>query len=312
MQIYKTIKALGTEMDFYLQSDTDANFNKDLAELEKIIIDFEGSFSRFILTSELNLFNQSSGSFWASTELINILLSARNFYHTTKGIFNPSILPDLERVGYDKSFNLIEPNNDKKVLSQEYKKNDFDLVSIDVANNLISKPANLKIDLGGIGKGYIVDLLIKKIESRGYANFWISAGGDIYLSGLTENKEPYQIGIQNPLKLDEDIASLVVLDAKLAVATSGITKRKWKREGKTYNHIIDPRTGTSVANDLLAVTVISDLAIKTDVFAKTVLILGKEAGLEFINKQDNTEALIIDKNLEFSLSRNMNKYLIKK
>jgi len=312
MQIYKTIKALGTEIEFYLQSDTDINFTNDLVELEKVVIDFENAFSRFILTSELNLFNEASGSFWASTELIDILLAARNFYHITKGIFNPSILPDLERVGYDKSFNLIEPNDEKKVFLVEYKKNDFDLINVDIANNLISKPVDLKIDLGGIGKGYIVDLLVKKIESKGYTSFWISAGGDMYLSGLMENKEPYQVGIQNPLRLDEDIASLVVLDHKLAVATSGITKRKWKREGKMYNHLIDPRTGTSVANDLLAVTVISDQAIKTDVFAKTVLILGKEQGLEFINKQDNTEALIIDKNLEFSLSKNMNKYLIKK
>jgi len=312
MQTYKVIKALGTEIEFYLQSDTDVNFNVDLAELEKIVINFENSFSRFILTSELSLLNDSSDSFWTSTELIDILLVVRNFYHTTKGIFNPSILPDLERVGYDKSFNLIEPSDDKKVAIHEYQKNDFDLISIDTKNSLITKPTNLRIDLGGIGKGYLVDLLVKKIESKGYKNFWISAGGDMYLSGLTEDKKPYQVGIQNPAKLDEDIANLVIVDEKLAVATSGVAKRQWKREGKIYNHLIDPRTGTSVDNDLLAVTIVSDQAIKADVFAKTVLILGKEQGLAFINNQSNTEALVIDKNLEFSLSENMNKYLIKK
>jgi len=311
MEAYKTIKALGTEVEFYLQSETKNDFNDDLAELEKMVLNFESNFSRFILTSELSLLNQSSDSFWSSRELIDILLLARNFYHLTAGIFNPSILPDLERIGYDKSFNLLDIDSKEKILNPEPATKDFDLINIDIASNLITKPANLKIDLGGIGKGYIVDVLVKKIIAKGYENFWISAGGDMYVSGLTEDKKLYQIGVQNPLKLEVDIASLLVIDKQLAIATSGVSKRKWKREGKTYNHVIDPRTGTSVSNDLLAVTVISDKAVKSDVFSKTVLILGKEQGLEFINKQSDCEALIIDKNLEFSMSKNMNKYLTK-
>ena len=312
MQTYKAIKALGTEIEFYLQADSDVNFKIDLAELEKIVTNFENSFSRFILTSELSLFNESSGHFLASAEFIDILLLAHDFYNTTKGIFNPSVLPDLERVGYDKSFNLVEPSNDKKVAINEYQKNDFNLVDIDIANSLIIKPDNLKIDLGGIGKGYLVDLLVKKIESKGYTNFWISAGGDMYLSGLMEDKKQYQVGIQNPVKLDEDIANLLIVDEKLAVATSGVAKRQWNRGGKIYSHLIDPRTGISVDNDLIAVTIVSDKAVRADVLAKTVLILGKERGLAFINSQINTEALVIDKNLEFSLSENISKYLIKK
>lgn len=311
MQAYKTIRALGTEVEFYLQSDTKRDFEADLTELEKIVTDFEASFSRFILTSELSLFNQSTGSFWSSAEFIDILIEARNFYHLTKGIFNPSILPDLERVGYDKSFNLLDVDSAKVVVPQEYRNNNFDLINIDTESNLVTKPADLKIDLGGIGKGYVVDVLVKNIIDKGYKNFWISAGGDMYLSGVNEKKEFYKVGVQNPLKLDKDIASILVIDDKLAVATSGVAKRQWKRKGKIYNHVIDPRTGTSVSNDVLAVTVISDKAIKSDVFAKTILILGKEEGVKFINNQKNCEALIIDKDLKFSLSENMNKYLTK-
>ena len=143
----------------------------------------------------------------------------------------------------------------------------------------------------------MVDLLVKKIESKGYTNFWISAGGDMYLSGLMEDKKQYQVGIQNPVKLDEDIANLLIVDEKLAVATSGVAKRQWNRGGKIYSHLIDPRTGISVDNDLIAVTIVSDKAVRADVLAKTVLILGKERGLAFINSQINKEALVIDKNL---------------
>jgi len=162
MQAYKTIRALGTEVEFYLQSDTKRDFEADLTELEKIVNDFEVAFSRFILTSELSLFNQSSDSFWSSVEFINILLEARNFYHLTKGIFNPSVLPDLERIGYDKSFNLLDTDSAKAVTPQEYRNNNFDLISVE--GNLITKPADLKIDLGGIGKGYVVDELVKNLN----------------------------------------------------------------------------------------------------------------------------------------------------
>jgi len=309
MQAYKKIRALGTEVEFYLQSAIKSDFNDDLAELEKMVVDFENSFSRFKDTSELSLLNNSSEPFLASQELVNILLAARNFYHLTQGIFNPVILNDLERIGYDKSFDLVEAQNEQTVLSEKEAKNDFDLITIDIVNNLITKPLNLRIDLGGIGKGYLVDLLVKKLIIKNYTNFWISAGGDMYLSGLTEDKKNYQVAVQNPSQLDKDIASILVIDNNLAVATSGIAKRQWQRAGKTYNHVIDPRTRTSIENDLLAVTVVSDEVIKADVFAKTVLILGKESGLEFINQQNNTEALIIDKNLEFNLSKNMSKYL---
>lgn len=311
MEAYKTIKALGTEVEFYLQSDIVRDLNSDLLELEEVVTNFEKSFSRFLLTSELSLFNETSDSFWASAELIDILLVARDFYHSTGGIFNPSILPNLERVGYDKSFNFIAPDDSRDVVVPEETNNNFDLLNIDIANNLITKPGNLKIDLGGIGKGYIVDLLAAKLTQKGYQNFWISAGGDMYLSGLTNDKKEYEVGIQNPLKLDKDIAKLKVSKTHMAIATSGVAKRQWRRKGKIYNHVIDPRTSNSVSGDLLAVTVISDKAVKSDVFAKTVLILGKEQGLEFINKQENTEALIIDKNLEFSMSSNMDEYLIK-
>jgi len=188
MQAYKKIKALGTELEFYLQSELKRNFDLDFLELEKIVNDFENSFSRFILSSELSLLNRSTDSFWASPTLIDILQTAHKFYSLTAGIFNPAMLTSLERIGYDRSFDLIDSNDTAEVSPKTNEPVNFDLLTIDIDNNLISKPADLKIDLGGIGKGYLVDLLVKSLNIKGYKNFWISAGGDMYLSGLSEDK----------------------------------------------------------------------------------------------------------------------------
>ncbi len=311
MQVYKKIKALGTEVEFYLASDKKVDFNQDLRELEVLVANFEKSFSRFKENSELSLLNNSVGDFKASQGLINILSLAKEFYAVTNNIFDPTILNVLENMGYNTSFDSINLNKKSKQTENKNTKIDFTQVIIDSKNNLVNKPIDLKIDLGGIGKGYIVDLLVKNIKSKGYQNFWISCGGDMYLAGKTDDNKFYQVGVQNPAQLDKDIFNLTVIDKELAVATSGVAKRQWSDKGITYNHVIDPRTGLSVANNLLAVTVVSDETVKADIFAKTVLILGKEAGLEFINKQKNTEALIIDRNLELGLSKNINKYLTK-
>lgn len=308
MQAYKKIKALGSEIEFYLQSDETHNFENDLSELETKINNFEQQFSRFKYTSELSQLNQATGKFVVSEEMMKILLLAKSFNEITGGIFDPTILKTLENHGYDKSFDSSNFNQCNQVAVKSEKIN-FSEIVVDVQNNSVSRPENLKIDFGGIGKGYIVDEIVKNLKNKGYKNFWVSAGGDMYLSGRDENHEAFKVGVQNPLELDKDLFNVNVSD--MAVATSGIAKRRWQKNNRSVNHIIDPRTGTSVDNDLLAVTVISDKTVKSDIFAKTVLILGREAGLEFINNLENTEALIIDNQLGFSISKNINKYLTK-
>ena len=307
MIAYKKIKALGTEIEFYLQSDLDLDLEADLVKLELIVNNFENKFSRFVPNSELSLLNKIVGDFKASPELIKILLLAKKYYKLTSGIFDPTILRALEGTGYNKSFDLGDFNE----VQNQSNKIDFSQIIIDENNNTVKRLDDLKIDFGGIGKGYLVDALVTKLKKKGYKNFWISAGGDMYLSGLTQESKHHQVGVQNPLDLDNDLFNLTTNGGELAIATSGIAKRQWLIGEKKFNHLIDPRNGQPVDNGLLSVTVASDSVVKSDIFAKTVLILGKEAGLDFINQQDKAEALIISENLELSLSQNMGKYLIK-
>jgi len=310
MEIYKKIKALGSEIEIYLQSDTQSNFDEDLAAFEFLINTFEKKFSRFINDSELNLLNKSDKPFKSSSELINLLLLAKHFYQKTDGIFDPTILKALENQGYDKSF-AAKDFNKREIKREELpEKIDFNEVIIDAENKLVTLDSNIKIDLGGIGKGYIVDAAVALFKNKAYKNFWISAGGDMYLSGVNSESKFFKVGVQNPLKLENNIFNIEVTH-EMAVATSGIAKRQWLNGGHKYNRIIDPRTGLSVNNKILAVTVISNHAVKADIYAKTVLILGKEKGLAFINEQAETEAVITLENLEFSFSKNMSKYLTK-
>jgi len=306
MFFFREIKALGTEIEIYLQSKETKNFELDFVEMVKIITDFEQAFSRFKDDSEISQLNSANDTFVASSELINMLLLAKKYNQITEGIFDPTILQSLESLGYKKSFPFTDSND----TSQERSEINFQRVIIDEDNKTISKPAGLKIDLGGIGKGFLVDKLVAVIKEKGYESFWISAGGDMYLRGLTETNEAHQVAVQNPLELNKDITHIQVPESGIAVATSGIAKRQWTKNGRTYHHLIDPRTGLSTDNNLLAVTITADSVVKADIFAKTVFILGQIRGLDFINEHDGVEGLMINKGGEIIMSEGMHNQII--
>lgn len=303
MHTYKKIKALGTDIEIFLQSDKMLNLESDMAEIEKLFSDFEQSFSRFLTNSELSRLNKAPADFQASAELVRILQIAQLYYCKTNGIFDPTILQSLEHIGYNKSFPFSAFDSTSGTDSFYYN-HGFAKLLVNKKTGIISNPEHLKIDLGGIGKGYITDKAVNIVRAKGYENFWISAGGDMFLSGRTQS-----IGVQNPRQLNEELFDIKVIGESLAVATSGIGKRQWQKDGRTLHHLIDPRNGTSAANDLLAVTIVAKTVTEADIFAKTAFILGPEKGLDFINKQKNVEGLMIDKNLQVILSRQMGQYL---
>ncbi len=306
----REIDAMNTKISIVIISDNNTETENEIDAIEKYIKNFELKFSRFLNSSELlKLNNSKEESIVVSKEMTEILSLSKVFYKKTNKIFDPTILNTLEKIGYDKSFELINDIDNRNIVYINYTKS-FDEVNIDIENNIVTKPINMKIDLGGIGKGYAIDNIAKKLYFSGYNNFWISAGGDVFLSGKDEKGDNWDIGVQNPLKHDQDLFKIQCLNKKTSIATSGITKRNWGDAQNKFNHIIDPRIKTSVKNDILSATVVSDNTATSDVFAKTVLILGKEKGLEFINNEKDSECIIIDKNLDIFLSKNADKCLI--
>jgi thiamine biosynthesis lipoprotein len=181
-------------------------------------------------------------------------------------------------------------------------------VSIDQKKNVLTAPLGLKIDLGGIAKGYWVDQ-IKDLLDQQSSNYWISAGGDIYVKGNGVMNEGWQVAIQNPQDLGEDILSLTVPSQGYGIATSGVTKRQGIHNGEKWHHIIDPRTDTQVENSILSVTVIAKTTTGADIMAKTVLILGIENGLSMIHGKHDTECVIVDKDLKMHISKGLIHFL---
>jgi len=147
----------------------------------------------------------------------------------------------------------------------------------------------MKIDLGGIAKGYAIDAVIQLWTQQAIKHGIISVGGDTRVMG-ENNGRPWVLGIRNP-RGDGSVIKLPIIDA--SVSTSGDYERFFIEEGRRYHHILKPSTGISVRS-VLSATVIADTTVDSDALSTTVFVLGAEAGLALIESLANTSCIIID------------------
>jgi FAD:protein FMN transferase len=147
----------------------------------------------------------------------------------------------------------------------------------------------MRIDLGGIGKGYAVDRCIAILQARGFQHALVSAGGDSRIIGDRMGR-PWLIGIRNPDDKQKVITRIPITNS--AMSTSGDYERYFDEGGIRYHHIIDPRTGHS-ASKVRSATILGPTATETDGMSKTAFVLGPEKALEIINRMPQYDAVFV-------------------
>jgi thiamine biosynthesis lipoprotein len=162
----------------------------------------------------------------------------------------------------------------------------------------------MKITLGGVAKGYAVDVAIESLKSDGISSGFVNAGGDGRYIGTKPDGSLWRVGLQNPDKSGDAVTIMNIRD--VAVATSGNYERYFSDEAKV-SHIADPRTGYPSSN-LISSTVIAKTAMDADALATSVFILGEKDGLAMIEKLDGVECLIITNDKKIIRSSGFSSY----
>lgn len=260
----------------------------------------ERRFSRFIPESELCQLNSSAGS-WVSVspELMEILILAHHYYEETRGLFDPSILPQLMRAGYDKSMDQMTSaaglggatgvyplKPPKRGARQDIGHGPaFSEIGLDALRQRARLPGGMAVDLGGIAKGWIVQQAAMLLSSFS-TPCAVSAGGDMFFVGVPDTGSGWQVELEDPRDPSRTLAWLRAGPG--AVVTSSVTKRVWSNNAVANHHIIDPRTGKSARTEWLSATVFAREAASAEAYAKALLIGGRD---EAVRLQQRAEEL---------------------
>jgi thiamine biosynthesis lipoprotein len=155
---------------------------------------------------------------------------------------------------------------------------DYRSLRLDPRSRMAAKAhGGLQADLGGIAKGYGVDLAARAIEAFGVEHYMIEVGGEVRTLGRNAAGQPWQIGIEEPDALPQRARLVVPLSGR-AMATSGDYRIYFEQAGRRYSHEIDPRSAAPIAHGLASVTVIAGDCMTADALATALIVLGPQAG----------------------------------
>jgi len=241
--------------------------------------------------SEISILNRE-GKAQVSEETLEVIEDAIKFSNLTDGAFDITCRPLI---------NLWKKaKKEEKVPTEEEIEEAISLVGyqriILEGNQIRLEKKGMQIDLGGIAKGYAVDKAIEALKKNGIKRALVNAGGDLYALGTDRQGEKWQIGVQDPREEDKIIDIIKVKDR--AVATSGDYRRYFTLEGKRFSHIVNPKTGLTVQDVPMSVTIIGPDATTTDALSTGVFVLGPEEGMKLIESLPEVEGMIISEGMK--------------
>jgi FAD:protein FMN transferase len=251
----RTFHAMGTEMELIVDA-VDAGAALDSAEAE--FHRLEALLSRFRDDSELSRLNRD-GSIEAGPDLLRVVELALAARGQTGGRFDPTVHDAVVAAGYDRSFEDVAPESHLRCQAPAVTGG-----AVSVQGSRITLDPGVRIDLGGIGKGYAAERAAELLALAGPC--LVNAGGDVATRGGS-----WPVGVETA------DGSLTLELTGAALATSGRDRRRWRRDGRELHHLIDPRTGAPAETDLLRVTVVAPDAVDAEVTAKSLFLAGADA-----------------------------------
>lgn len=266
-----------------------------IAEMRRI----DATMSPYIDTSELALINREAAQHPVkiSAEMMHLLRTSIHYSEISHGAFDIT----FASVGYLYDYrNHVQPSEAQ--IAAHLNAIDYRAIALDQSAGTVrfTKPG-MRIDLGGIAKGYAVDRGAEILIARGVRHAIVTAGGDSRIVGDRRGR-PWMIGIKDPRA--ENKSAVVLPLADTAISTSGDYERYFMDGERRVHHLLNPKTGKS-ATGIRSVSVLAPRGIDTDALTKPLFILGVERGMQIIDKVPGVDAIVIDDEGQLFYSKNL-------
>lgn len=290
---------MGTSISVELWAGDDKTAQAAIEAVMQEMTRIDQTMSPYIETSELALINREATQhpMKISTEMMHLLKTSIHYSEVSHGAFDIT----FASVGYMYDYrNHIEPTDAQ--IASHLNAIDYRSMKLDEKAGTVHfmKPG-MRIDLGGIAKGYAVDQGAEILLARGINNAIVTAGGDSRILGDRRGR-PWMVGIKNPREENKSAVALPLTDT--AISTSGDYERYFMDGDRRVHHIINPKTGKS-ATGVRSVSVLAPHGIDTDALTKPLFILGVQRGMEIIDKIPGVDAIVIDDQGQMFYSKNL-------
>ena len=279
---------MGTEVSVYVWHDDPATAAQGVAAVFAEVARIDHLMSTYIEDSEMSEINRNAATMpvAVSDELFALILRSLDISVLTRGAFDIT----FDSVGQHYDFREGS-RPDEDTISAELPRLDYRFVEISRDDATIRfKKEGVRINLGGIAKGYAVERGIEVLRRYGIAHARVTAGGDSRLLG-DRRGQPWMVGVQNP-RDREQVAVTIPLEDE-AISTSGDYERFFIEDGERYHHIIEPSTGQP-AGEVRSTTIIGPDAVLTDALSTSVFVMGVDQGLRLIATLPDYEGIVID------------------
>lgn len=264
--------------------------NEMFDQIFYLIETFDALYSVNRAESEVTAINNNAGisPVEVSDDVFELVKIGIDYGYISKGLFDVSIGPLVELWGIGTDAAHVPTAEDIK---NHVTKVDFTKIQLDEsAKTVFLTEVGMRLDLGGIAKGHIADELRTFILKSGYHSAIINLGGNVLMVGDKPNGDPWAVGIRDP-KGEENVG-IIRTDEK-SIVSSGVYERYFEENGVRYHHIIHPHKGEPEQNDMLSITVVTDMSVDGDALSTILFLMGLDEGYNWVLTQPDIEAIFV-------------------
>ena len=237
--------------------------------------------------SEVSVLNQNKKA-TLSEDVLTLLMRSVELWHATQGAFDITIYPVMRAWGFAGDTFAV-PASDKLAALLPYV--DASVIQWNEETRQVLLPQETEIDFGGIAKGYTSERVAELMGEYGIKSAILDLGGNVQTVGSKPDGSLWKVAIKSP---DSRLPYLGILElSNQAVITSGGYERYFEVDGKTYHHIIDPKTGWPAENGIVSVTIVSKDATLADGLSTGLFVMGIEKAIDFWRTQGQTFEFVI-------------------
>ena len=273
-------RTMGTSYSVKIAPPPDRSGREGLGRLiEERLAAINREMSTYLADSDLMRFNASSSTDWQPTTaaIVELVERARGVSDASGGLYDITVGPLVNLWGFGSAGARDTPPAPGEIGALLPEIGYRHLQTRRDPPAMRKAVAGLQVDLSSIAKGWAVDQIAQLLAGRGFDNFLVEIGGEVYARGERHPGRPWRIAIEKPLEDRRAVLRAVAL-RDMAMATSGDYRNFFSSGGQRYSHTIDPRTGQAVQHRLAEVTVFAGTCTDADAWATALMALGEARG----------------------------------